>query len=98
MEAKAITEALPDRTTVDRAASTAHEAIDRVAATAGPAVEKVRAAAASAAETLQSKAEALGQLEDQWLESARGYVRENPLTAVAIGVVAGVVLSRLARR
>jgi len=97
MDTKAITEALPDRTTVDRAASTAHEAIDRVAAKAGPAVEKVRAAATSAAENLQSKAEAFGEMEDQWLESARGYVRENPLTSVAIGVLAGVLLSRLVR-
>jgi len=82
--------------TVDRAAQTAHEAIDRLAAKAGPAVEKMRATTSSAKETLRAKADALGQLEEQWLENARGYVRENPLTAVAIGVLAGVLLSKLA--
>jgi len=82
-------------TTVDRAAQTAHEAIDRLAAKAGPAVEKVRAKTNSAAETLRAKADAFGEMEEQWLENARSYVRENPLTAVAIGVLAGVLLSKL---
>ena len=86
----------PERgSTVDRAAQTAHEAIDRVAAKAGPAVEKVRAAASDAAQTLQSKADAFGEMEEQWLEACRGYVRENPLTAVAAGVLVGMLLSRL---
>src|SRR5712691_5237012 len=83
-------------TTVDRAAQTAHEAIDRLAAKAGPAVEKMRATTSSAAETLRVKADAFSEMEEQWLENARGYVRENPLTAVAIGVLAGVLLSKLA--
>ena len=80
---------------MDRAAQRAHETIDRVAAKAGPAVERVRDAANSAAETLQSKAAAFGELEEQWVENARQYVRENPLSSVAIGVVAGMLLSRL---
>jgi len=91
-------DAIAERTvnTVDRAAQSAHEAIDRLAAKAGPAVERVRAGANSAAETLKARADRFGELEDEWLDATRGYVRENPLTAVAIGVLAGVVLAKLA--
>jgi len=86
-----------DRThsTVDRAAQSAHEAIDRLAAKAGPAVERLRASTNNASEKLRAKAGELGELEEQWLENTRGYVRENPLTAVALGVLVGVVLSKL---
>lgn len=84
-------------TMVDRAARSAHEAIDRVAAKAGPAVEHLHSAANGAAETLRAKADALGELEDQWVETARDYVRSNPLTAIAAGVLLGVLISRLAR-
>ena len=90
-------DAVADRTrsTVDRAAQSAHEAIDRLAAKAGPAVERLRGTANSTAETLRAKADAFGELEEQWVENARGYVRENPLTALAIGVLAGVLLAKL---
>ena len=91
-----LSDALPDRSTVDRAAQTAHEAIDRVAAKAGPALDKVRATVAGTKDTLRAKADQLSELEDQWLATTRDYVRENPLTAVAIGVVVGAVLARLA--
>lgn len=82
---------------VDRAAQSAHQAIDRVAAKAAPAVEQFQSAASSAADTLRAKADALGDLEDQWIDTARDYVRTNPLTAVAAGVLLGVLISRLAR-
>jgi ElaB/YqjD/DUF883 family membrane-anchored ribosome-binding protein len=90
-------DAVADRTlsTVDRAAQGAHDAIDRLAAKAGPAIEKLRASTSGAGDTLRAKADAFGELEEQWLENSRNYVRENPLTALAIGVLAGVVLSKL---
>ena len=91
-----MSDGLPDRSTVDRAAQSAHEAIDRVAAKAGPALDKVRATVAGTKDTLRAKADQLSELEDQWLATTRDYVRENPLTAVAIGVVVGAVLARLA--
>lgn len=84
-------------TLVDRAAKSAHEAIDRVAAKAGPAVEHLQAATTSAADALRAKADAFGELEDQWVDTARDYVRTNPLTAVAAGVLLGVLITRLAR-
>ncbi len=82
---------------VDRAAQSAHEAIDRVAAKAGPAVEHLHSAAGNAAEALRAKADALGELEDQWVANARDYVRTNPLTAVAAGVLLGMLIARLTR-
>ena len=91
-----VADALPDRSTVDRAAQSAHEAIDRVAAKAGPALDKVRATVAGTKDTLRAKADQFSELEEQWLTTTRDYVRENPLTAVAIGVVVGAVLARIA--
>ncbi|MBC7702239.1 hypothetical protein [Aquabacterium sp.] len=82
---------------VDRVAQRAHEAIDSVAAKAKPAVERVHSAASQAADALHAKADALGELEEQWLDSARTHIREQPLTAIAIGLLAGLLLSRLAR-
>jgi ElaB/YqjD/DUF883 family membrane-anchored ribosome-binding protein len=82
---------------VDKMAQTAHDAVDRAAAAAGPALEKLRSSASSAAGTLQSKADRLGELEDQWLTTARDYVREHPLTALSIGVVAGLLIGRMGR-
>ncbi len=88
---------MADRTlsTVDRAAQSAHEAIDRLAAKAGPAIERLRGSANTAGQTLRAKADQFGDLEEQWVESARSYVRENPLAAVAIAVAAGVLLGKL---
>ena len=81
--------------TVDRVAQSAHSAIDRMAGKAGPAVEKLRASTTNAGAALRARADALGELEEKWVENSRGYIRENPLTAVAIGVLVGVVLSKL---
>lgn len=83
--------------TIDRVAQKAHEAIDQVAAKAKPAVDRVQTAASQAATLLQEKSEALSDWEDEWLDKTRTHIREQPLTAVAIGLLAGVVLSRLAR-
>lgn len=81
--------------TIERVAQSAHEAIDRVAGKAGPAVEKLRASTTNAGAALRAKADALGDMEEKWMQSSRSYIRENPLTAVAIGVLVGVVLSKL---
>ena len=94
---QATVDSVAERTlsTVERVAQSAHEAIDRLAAKAGPAVEKLRGSTNSTAESLRAKADQFGEMEEQWLENTRGYVRENPLTAIAIGVLAGVVLSKI---
>ena len=82
---------------VDRMAQSAHETVDRVAAAAGPAIEKLRTSAGTAKDTLQAKADQIGAMEEQWLTTARAYVREHPFTAVAVGVLAGMLISRMGR-
>jgi ElaB/YqjD/DUF883 family membrane-anchored ribosome-binding protein len=58
-------------------------------------VEKLRATATTAAETVKSKADQIGAVEEQWIASARTYVREHPLSAVAIGVLVGVLIGKV---
>lgn len=89
---------LPTQDTVDRAAQSAHAAIDRVAAKAGPAVERVRTAATGATVTLESKAAAVGEVQEQWVANTRDYIRANPLTSIALGVLAGALISKITSR
>lgn len=89
--------ALPDAKTVERMAASAHEAIDRVAAKAGPAADKVNQMAGEAVDAAKLKADEFGELPQEWADAVRGFVREKPLTSLAIGVAAGVLLARLTR-
>ena len=73
--------------TVDRLSQSAHQAVDRAAG-----------AAAAYAERFGEKGDELMQMPQDWLESAREYVRENPLQAVGIAVAAGYLLRILTRR
>jgi ElaB/YqjD/DUF883 family membrane-anchored ribosome-binding protein len=82
---------------VERAVNSAHQAVDRVAAKVNPAVERVRAAAAGSTDTLTAKLDDLETLRDEWTESARAYVRERPMTAIGVAVLAGFLLSRWIR-
>lgn len=92
-----LADALPTTATVDRAAQTAHDAIDRLAAKAGPLVEKLRTSASTAADGLSSRADNLGEMQDEWLDNARTTVRDNPLAAVAVGLLAGLLIGKLTR-
>ena len=82
---------------VDRVAQSAHQAVDRLAAAATPALERLSGQAGSARESLSAKADQFGQMQEEWMTQARTYVRDNPLQAVAIGLVAGWIIGRLGR-
>lgn len=72
--------------TVDRLSQTAHEAVDRAAN-----------AATSYAERFGERGEEWMQMPQDWLETAREYVRENPLQAIGMAAAAGYLLSVLMR-
>jgi ElaB/YqjD/DUF883 family membrane-anchored ribosome-binding protein len=76
---------------VDAASST----VDRMTSGAHAAVDKTADMAARAAESLDAKSEQLKDLQAQWLESSRAYVRDHPVQALGIAVVGGFLLSRL---
>jgi len=92
--------------TVDDATSTAHKVIDQASEAARPAVERVAAsahqivdrlagAANTSADVLDERMVQLRDVHSRLTDQARDYVRENPLTAVAIAVATGVILSKL---
>jgi ElaB/YqjD/DUF883 family membrane-anchored ribosome-binding protein len=73
--------------TVDRLSQSAHQAVDRAAS-----------AASAYAERFGEKGEEWMQMPQDWLETARDYVRENPLQAIGMAAAAGYLLSILMRR
>ena len=83
---------------VNRVAQSAHDVVDRVAERAIPAVERLRTGLVDAREAVKVRADNLSVMQDEWLSQCRSSVREKPLTSVAVGVVAGMILSRLLAR
>lgn len=81
--------------TVDRLAQTAHETVDKLAAKAGPALERMRGTTTSLREQMRGKASEWSSMEQEWVEAARGYVREHPFTSLAIAALAGMVIARM---
>jgi ElaB/YqjD/DUF883 family membrane-anchored ribosome-binding protein len=76
----------------------AHGGIDRVSGTAHQAVDRVASAASSAAERAGVMGQELMTAKDEWVDTARGYVREHPIAALGIAVSVGYLLSRLSGR
>ena len=74
-------------TSIDRVGQTAHDTIDRATQAASQAYERVAA-----------KGEEFMQMHEDWIETAREYVREKPLQALGIAVAAGYLLHMITRR
>lgn len=75
----------------------AHDTIDRLAEQAVPQLQRLEEGFAGASDALQTQAHRLRETGDQWAESLRGSVRDNPLAAVAAALALGVLISRLTR-
>ena len=76
---------------LDRVVQGAHETIDRLAETAAPHVLRLQ-------EGVSARAEHVKEVGDEWAESLRCTVRENPLAAVAAALAVGVLVARLIQR
>jgi ElaB/YqjD/DUF883 family membrane-anchored ribosome-binding protein len=71
------------------------ETPDNVTPSVHKTADKIAAAAGQAGEVLEENGQRLKAAEQRAMEQCRGYVRDNPMTSVAIAIGAGVVLSRL---
>ncbi|HEX9433819.1 MAG TPA: hypothetical protein VF936_13650 [Burkholderiales bacterium] len=72
--------------------------VDRLSQSAHDAVDKAASVASTYAERISSKGDELMQMQEDWMESARDYVREKPLQALGIALAAGYLLHMITRR
>jgi ElaB/YqjD/DUF883 family membrane-anchored ribosome-binding protein len=82
---------------IQRIAQTAHQTIDRLAETAAPHVSRLQEGISGAGGTLQERADRAREVSDEWAETLRCTVRENPLAAVGVALAVGLLVARLTR-
>ena len=75
----------------------AHETIDRLADNAAPHVQRLGEGMASAGDALQAKAGQIRDTRDEWAESLRCTVRDNPLAAIVTALAIGALIARVTR-
>jgi ElaB/YqjD/DUF883 family membrane-anchored ribosome-binding protein len=81
----------------DVAAGKIKPAIEQVAAMAHQAVDKAAGAAAPTADWLAAKADSLNATQKKLVSDTCGYVSANPMKAIGIALVAGLLLGRITR-
>ena len=84
--------------TTDQVAGIVHETVEKAAQTAGQVEEYAREQASHADERVRQAAAQGRKQADDLLENANGYVRQNPVMALAIAFVAGLLFSWLRQR
>ena len=82
---------------LDKVVEKAHATIDRLAETAAPHVQRLSQGASSASELLHDRAGQARELGDEWTQSLRNTVRDNPLATVAAALALGVIIAKLSR-
>lgn len=80
---------------IGRIAQSAHETIDRLAETAAPHVNRLQETLSG--DALHQRADDVRELRDEWTESLRCTVRDNPLAAIGVAVAVGILIARLSR-
>jgi ElaB/YqjD/DUF883 family membrane-anchored ribosome-binding protein len=83
---------------VDRAADHVEEGLHRATDKAAGAANRARDKAAEVSERSREAYDETLDRADEWLETARVYVREKPVQSVAIALGAGWLLGRILRR
>ncbi len=81
-----------------RVAQGAHDTIDRLSETVAPQVQRLQQSVSSATDAVKLRAGQLRETGEEWVDTLRSTVRENPLTAIGVGMAVGMLLSRLTRR
>jgi ElaB/YqjD/DUF883 family membrane-anchored ribosome-binding protein len=77
------------------AVSAAHPAVQRLNQTAHQTVDKFMRVASTTAETVANKSEQLMDAQERLTEECRVYIRQKPVTAMAMALGVGYLLSRL---
>jgi len=82
---------------ISRIAQGAHQAIDRLAESAAPYLNPLQERVSGAGDDWQARADRAREVTDEWTESLRCTVRENPLASVGIALAVGMLIARLSR-
>lgn len=82
---------------MNRVVQGAHQTIDHLAGQAAPHVQRFEQKLAGADDMLHERADQLRELSDGYVRSLREGVRENPLAAVGVALVLGLLLARITR-
>jgi ElaB/YqjD/DUF883 family membrane-anchored ribosome-binding protein len=72
--------------------------IDRVSQSAHKAVDRAASVASDYAERISAKGEQLMSMHEDWLDTAREYVREKPFQALGIALAAGYLIHLITSR
>lgn len=82
---------------IDQASDALHPTVDRLVTSAHQAVDKLAGVASDATHRFGEKSEQMKDVQQKLTEECRVYVREKPVTALAIAAATGFLLSRLLR-
>ena len=74
---------------------TQKQQIDRLADSAHGAIDRATQSASDVAERFSERGEELMAMKDDYMETARDYVKENPLMALGIALAAGYLFGKI---
>lgn len=74
---------------------TQKQQIDRLAEGAHGAIDRATQTASDVAERFSERGEELWAMKDDYMETARDYVKENPLMALGIALAAGYLFGKI---
>ena len=84
--------------TTDKLSEQASAGLSRLSETAQQTMGRVSQAASQAATRLSDKGHELYEMQGEYMETARTYVREHPMAAIGIAIAVGLLISRLTSR